>query len=101
MRERDRDRERDKERGKKRDKKEDIGPPGAGTLWVYDVDLEDRPSRRPLSRGKAISKERTSRRDVNTWEGYCQVSRSGDIADSRYRMTRSDRSRPTVSWSVA
>jgi len=86
MRERDRERERDKERGKKRDKKEDIGPPGAGTLWVYDMDAEEqRPSRRPLSRGKAASKERErekSRREVGKdWGSYTTVSvKSYDVS---------------------
>jgi hypothetical protein len=81
MRERDRERERERERGKKRDKKEDIGPPGAGTLWVYDLDGEEqRSSRRPLSRGKAASKERDrerekSRREISKdWGSYDKVS---------------------------
>lgn len=81
MRERDREREKSKERGKKRDKKEDIGPPGAGTLWVYDVEAEEQRTNRrsrPLSRGKGASKEREteiSRMEVGkSWDEYAKVS---------------------------
>ena len=91
MRERERERERgrDKEKGKKRDKKEDIGPPGAGTLYVHGID--DEPSPRSRSGGRYRSKERaTVNVEAPTWDQCTRVSggftlatfRSGLIGDN-------------------
>jgi len=73
---RDRSRGRDKEKGKKREKKEDIGPPGAGTLYVYGVD--DEPLPRSRSGGRYRSKERPEGSGASTeplsWEQATRVS---------------------------